>query len=360
MAEALTGVAQAKQALPRSCSRAPRSTRASSQHQMEPLSTSRVQRSPLVQNGAVSEDDALAACEHAPAVCASLRIDISNLSDTEAHRVYEYYIPVFAWAKRRAQQMHDNALIVGISAPQGCGKTTLVSQLELLCAHSGLNAASISIDDFYLRGHEQDELALNANGNDLLQLRGNAGTHDVGLGLETIRKLQSARSQGEEVALPRYDKSLRQGKGDRALEEKWPRKRGPVDIVFVEGWMLGFTPVGEQAARAVDERLVAVDEQLQRYADLHALIDAWMVVQVGDPNWVYDWRLQAEHAMHREGNDAMSDAEVSDFVSRFMPAYTAYLPGLYSNGPHRASGKDVLHLNVDESRNLTDATDQQR
>ena len=39
---------------------------------------------------------------------------------------------------------------VGISAPQGCGKTTLVTSLELLFKYRALTAATISIDDFYL------------------------------------------------------------------------------------------------------------------------------------------------------------------------------------------------------------------
>ena len=39
---------------------------------------------------------------------------------------------------------------LGISAPQGCGKSTLVEQLELLFEWRGQRAASVSIDDFYL------------------------------------------------------------------------------------------------------------------------------------------------------------------------------------------------------------------
>ncbi len=29
--------------------------------------------------------------------------------------------------------------------------------------------------------------------------------------------------------------------------------------------------------------------------------DAWLVVRVGDPQWVFRWRLQAEHAMRAAG-----------------------------------------------------------
>lgn len=318
--------------------------------------SSRIEQSPLVQNGVVSFQQVEQVLEHAPAVCASLGMDPEMLSDADAHRVYEYYLPVFAWAKQRVS--NDRPLVVGLSAPQGCGKTTLVSQLELLCERSSINAATLSIDDFYLRGQEQDELAAASPGNQLMQLRGNAGTHDVSLGLQTIKALKAARSTNDEVALPRYDKSLRQGKGDRAPEHTWPRKQGPVDVIFLEGWMLGFSPLGESKAREVDERLVAVDRALQQYDELHSLIDAWMIVQVGSADWVFQWRLQAEHAMREQGKDAMTDEEVRDFVSRFMPAYSAYLPELYDNGPHKASdaSKDVLRLRVDETRNLREAS----
>ena len=32
---------------------------------------------------------------------------------------------------------------------------------------------------------------------------------------------------------------------------------------------------------------------------------------------------------------ALTDEEVMDFIDRFMPAYLAYLPSLYENGPER-------------------------
>jgi D-glycerate 3-kinase len=40
--------------------------------------------------------------------------------------------------------------VIGISAPQGSGKSTLVEQLEVLFEHAGATAVGVSIDDFYL------------------------------------------------------------------------------------------------------------------------------------------------------------------------------------------------------------------
>ena len=49
--------------------------------------------------------------------------------------------------------------ILGLSAPQGAGKTTIMAEVCNALAEEGLNAASISIDDFYLTRHEQIALA---------------------------------------------------------------------------------------------------------------------------------------------------------------------------------------------------------
>lgn len=49
-----------------------------------------------------------------------------------------------------AAMWHCPVLQLGISAPQGCGKSTLVEQLEQLFTWLGVTAASVSVDDFYL------------------------------------------------------------------------------------------------------------------------------------------------------------------------------------------------------------------
>jgi D-glycerate 3-kinase len=87
--------------------------------------------------------------------------------------------------------------------------------------------------------------------NRLLQVRGNAGTHDLKLGTDTLTALKSAKSRNDQVALPRYDKSKNQGRGDRADPGTWPRVQGPLDIILFEGWMLGFRPLPATDAEMV-------------------------------------------------------------------------------------------------------------
>ena len=135
-------------------------------------------------------------------------------------------------------------------------------------------------------------------------------------------------ADGATAAVPLYDKSLRGGRGDRAPESTWPVVSGPLQVVCLEGWCLGFRPLpSDAAAAAVHPGLGAVNAALRTYeAAMESRVDAWVVVRVAEPNWVFDWRLQAEVEMRKSGKPGLSDAQVADFVSRFMPAYKAYLP----------------------------------
>lgn len=46
---------------------------------------------------------------------------------------------------------------------------------------------------------------------------------------------------------------------------------------------------------------------------------------------VFEWRAEAERRMREAGRPGMSEEQVREFCSRYMPAYRAYLPGLYSS-----------------------------
>lgn len=160
-------------------------------------------------------------------------------------------------------------------------------------------------------------------------------------------------TRSEAVQLPRYDKSAFGGAGDRSEPAQWPTVTPPLSVVLFEGWMLGFTPVGEATAAAVSPCLSEVDRRLCSYqASWDAFVHAWLVVEVGDPAWVFKWRLEAEQKMKEAGKDGMSDDEVHAFVARYMPAYAAYLPQLYAKGPTTAQPGRTLFIQVDEKRSL--------
>lgn len=103
----------------------------------------------------------------------------------------------------------------------------------------GITCASVSYDDFYLTFKEQSEIANQNKDNKYWQGRGVAGSHDIDLGFFTIKNMKQC-GKDECVFIPQYDKSLNNGKGDRADTSKFRKVDGPIDLVIVEGWMLGF------------------------------------------------------------------------------------------------------------------------
>jgi len=141
-------------------------------------------------------------------------------------------------------------LFVGVQGPQGSGKTFLTSRLRSLLAdppHS-LSVTVFSIDDLYLPHTGLTALAEAHPRNRLLHGRGQPGTHDVALGrsiLMGLKAINDGAGTGTggpgEVSLPMFDKSLFDGAGDRVPEASVVR--GPIDVVVLEGWCVGFYPV---------------------------------------------------------------------------------------------------------------------
>eukprot|EP00595_Chromulina_sp_UTEXLB2642_P003087 CAMPEP_0196763530 /NCGR_PEP_ID=MMETSP1095-20130614/4261_1 /TAXON_ID=96789 ORGANISM="Chromulina nebulosa, Strain UTEXLB2642" /NCGR_SAMPLE_ID=MMETSP1095 /ASSEMBLY_ACC=CAM_ASM_000446 /LENGTH=237 /DNA_ID=CAMNT_0042116927 /DNA_START=199 /DNA_END=912 /DNA_ORIENTATION=+ len=234
----------------------------------------------------------------------------------------------------------------------------------------------MSLDDFYLTGDEQDQLAVKHKDNQLLKYRGNAGTHDLDLALSVLNKLKLKKTSSSslttpsvndmDIQIPKYDKSLRDGRGDRSPVSEWNQinKNCPVDVVLFEGWMLGFNSY-KSINKSIDvltDEMKTIDNYLSNYKPLDELFDCWLVLAVDDINYVFEWRSQAEREMRRSGRSAMTEEQVRDFVSRFMPAYNAYLPDLYTHGPQRKTnspvnkivvGFDRLPINNDISTNIT-------
>ncbi|XP_062206526.1 D-glycerate 3-kinase, chloroplastic-like isoform X2 [Phragmites australis] len=229
------------------------------------------------------------------------RLNELQLSEAEKARIYHFYIPVFLWCEdqviehRAKYSEGDNIppLVIGVSAPQGSGKTTLVFALDYLFRVAGRNSATLSIDDFYLTAKEQNELRDRNPGNALLEFRGNAGSHDLQFSVETLKSLIKLTKKDMKMKVPRYDKSAFGGRGDRADPSVWPEVEGPLEVVLFEGWMLGFKPLPNEVVKAVDPQLEVVNKSLQAYYDAwDRFIESWIVIKIKEPNCVYQWRLQ--------------------------------------------------------------------
>ena len=273
--------------------------------------------------------------------------------------------PILAFIDSLGPKNRSKPLVLGISGPQGSGKTTLVNHLvnKLTSPPHSLRVVSFSIDDIYLPHDELVALGRNNPDNKLLQHRGEPGTHDVDLGIETIESLLA----GSPTKVPAYDKSRFNGHGDRVPSSEWITAEPPFDLILFEGWCVGFHSIGpsmvaEKRAASTHpgtlsqhalEHLQYVDKKLDDYSRIWNRFDALVWLNSQDINFVYTWRLQQEHAMKAALGRGMTDEQVKNFVDGYMPAYELYIDGLmHGELLTGKKGRKILRLDFDQDRKV--------
>ena len=99
-------------------------------------------------------------------------------------RIFHFYLPIYFWLEaqllRHKQTQGGQPLVLGMSAPQGSGKTTLCEQLQALLKRRGYQGIDVSLDDFYLTFADQQALAKVHLGG-FYSTFDNLQTHAVGL-----------------------------------------------------------------------------------------------------------------------------------------------------------------------------------
>lgn len=207
-------------------------------------------------------------------------------------------------------------LIQGILGGQGTGKTTLAAILTLILKHLGYETIGISIDDLYKTYAERQELQKQ---DPRLIWRGPPGTHDVELGIEILTQL---RQQKIPVEIPRFDKSLWQGAGDRTTPEIVEK----ADIILFEGWFVGVRPIDPNTFDSAPDPIVTLSDKtfardinfkLQEYLPLWQLLDRLIVLYPIDYRLSLQWRKQAEQEMIAGGKTGMTNEVIEQFVTYF-------------------------------------------
>lgn len=172
-------------------------------------------------------------------------------------------------------------LFVALQGPQGSGKSYVTNELGnfLRASPHSLRVVSLSIDDIYLPHEGLLSLAQSNPDNVLWQGRGQPGTHDIDLGVHVLSTLK--RGEGS-IELPRFDKSLHSGAGDRLpLDGSGIIVTQPplVDIVIFEGWCVGFHSISQEDLLSrwngmwpLQQKLLSLDErQTGRLVDVEAV-----------------------------------------------------------------------------------------
>jgi D-glycerate 3-kinase len=239
-----------------------------------------------------------------------------------------------------AMQLRDvpKPFVQGILAPQGTGKTTLTAILQVILQAFDLRAIGLSIDDLYKTYAERQKLR---ESDSRFIWRGPPGTHDVDLGLEVLDRFRRGDTS---ISLPRFNKALHQGQGDRISPEIIEN----IDILLFEGWMMGMRPldarVFEESPEPIDN---AVDRQFARdcndrlkvYLPLWEKLDRLMILYPLDYRWSLQWRQEAEPW------GGMSYSEIEEFVKYF---WKSLHPQLFLT-PLLSQADWVVEINRDRS-----------
>ena len=220
-------------------------------------------------------------------------------------------LPLLSQAYKFKNNFSDRK-IIGISALPGTGKTTLGKWLEAISLKLDFKIAVISIDDFYL---PSEEMRLAIKNNPWNVSRGFPGSHSVKLMHE---KLFNWKLNGE-LNVPVFDKSLRNGLGDRS---HW-RSDNP-DLVILEGWFLGIEPISiDHDEQLIESLNLNPNESLYRHhiqKNLYSYLDVWNLL---DNIWhlkplkfeyMNIWKSNQEKEMLSQKGSALQDENLSKFL----------------------------------------------
>ncbi len=251
-------------------------------------------------------------------------------------------LPLLSQAYKFQSNFSDRK-IIGISALPGTGKTTLGKWLEAISLKLNFKVAVISIDDFYL---PSDEMKAVIKNNPWNVSRGFPGSHSVKLMHE---KLFNWKISGE-LNVPVFDKSLRNGLGDRS---HW-RLDNP-DLLILEGWFLGIEPLSIDINNPQYSEGLSSNEfsyRLKIQKNLHAYLDTWNLI---DNIWhlkplkfefMNIWKSNQENEMFLRKGKALRNEKLSNFLRMLNVSI-----------PHKSF--DVLNsyalLLIDQDRNLVES-----
>ena len=252
-------------------------------------------------------------------------------------------LPLLSQAYKIQNNSFDRK-IIGISALPGTGKTTLGKWLEAISLKLNFKIAVISIDDFYL---PSDEMKFAIKNNPWNVSRGFPGSHSVNLMHE---KLLNWKINGE-LNVPVFDKSLRNGLGDRS---HW-RSDNP-DLLIIEGWFLGIQPILNEANYQYinSEELSPheifyrnkIQKNLETYLEIWSLIDNIWHLKPLRFEYMNIWKTNQEKEMFLQKGSSLKDKQLSNFLRMLNVSI-----------PHESF--DFLNsyalLIIDQERNLVNA-----
>ncbi len=206
--------------------------------------------------------------------------------------------------------------IIGISALPGSGKSTLGYVLEKISETRNFPIDVISIDDFYLPADDLDKAM---KGNPWNAPRGLPGSHS----LDDMHKTMDRFIDSGELIVPKFDKSLRYGSGDRS---GWYRSYPKV--LVIEGWFLGCNPLirTKNESSILIENLepklsleeknyrIQLQESLFLYLPIWAKISKLFHIRAQEFNFTNSWKREQENNMFKIKGSSLSGNKLDSFI----------------------------------------------
>tara|TARA_B100001029_G_scaffold50851_1_gene40636 strand:+ start:912 stop:1916 length:1005 start_codon:yes stop_codon:yes gene_type:complete len=223
--------------------------------------------------------------------------------------------PLFTLLEKYIES-NKNPKIIGFSGLPGSGKSTLGFWIDNVAKDLTLDIKVISLDDFYLPG---DEMDIAMNGNPWNVPRGFPGSHSV----ELLYKSLDDFIQTGVLSYPTFDKSLRDGKGDRSGWSESKQK-----VIILEGWFVGCEPISNlnQIDNLSNDEfnlsLSSIEKDYRRYIQ-ESLIKYSKIWKKFDKIWhlkstkfnnTIQWKTQQEDEMIKLKGSGLKDNRLTDFI----------------------------------------------
>ena len=217
------------------------------------------------------------------------------------------------------EQYLDNNIypkIIGFSGLPGSGKSTLGFWIDSVARDLSLDIKVISLDDFYLPGKEMD---IAMKGNPWNVPRGFPGSHSIDI---LYQSLDTFLETGV-LNCPTFDKSLRDGKGDRS---GWCELKPKV--LILEGWFVGCEPVSNllEIDLIADDKFnlclshiekdfrSSIQESLIQYSQIWKKFDKIWHLKSSEFNNTILWKTQQEQEMIKFKGSGLKDKRLTDFI----------------------------------------------
>ena len=240
-------------------------------------------------------------------------VHVKNLKNT--------YIPIAFWINQKYKKK-GKTLLIGLSAGQGSGKTTVASILGIILKiFFKRKICIISIDDFYKTLADRKKMAKKKH--PLFKTRGVPGTHDINLVKTFFNSLK--KKNFKKIKIPKFNKLT----DDRFKKNYWHTIDEKPEIVLLEGWCVGAKAEPNSSLKRPinvlekyeDPYLVwrnFVNEKLKKeYKKVFSMIDHYIYMKVPSFKMVFEWRLLQENKLKKRSTykkETMSYNGIKRFI----------------------------------------------